>query len=110
MAKQTKKTPQKSTAKQTAEKRSKQNKALEKSAKPIRREIGAAICLFLGIFTILSIFGVKSWFTTKLLAPFCKGLSATPGSTYCQPRFSSVRSFCCSTAGGRSVCGSRRAL
>ena len=60
MAKQTKKTPQKSTAKQTAEKRSKQNKALEKSAKPIRREIGAAICLFLGIFTILSIFGVKS--------------------------------------------------
>lgn len=66
MAKQTKKTTQKSTAKQTAEKRSKQNKALEKSAKPIRREIGAAICLFLGIFTILSIFGVKSWFTTKL--------------------------------------------
>ena len=104
MAKQTKKTTQKSTAKQTAEKRSKQNKALEKSAKPIRREIGAAICLFLGIFTILSIFGVKSWFTTKLLAPFCKGLVGN------QPRFSSVRSFCCSTAGGRSVCGSRRAL
>lgn len=79
MAKQTKKTPQKSTAKQTAEKRSKQNKALEKSAKPIRREIGAAICLFLGIFTILSIFGVKSWFTTKLLAPFCKGLVGNAG-------------------------------
>ena len=79
MAKQTKKATQKSTAKQTAEKRAKQNKAPEKSAKPIRREIGAAICLFLGIFTILSIFGVKSWFTTKLLAPFCKGLVGNAG-------------------------------
>lgn len=79
MAKQTKKTTQKSTAKQTVEKRTKQNKAPEKIAKPIRREIGAAICLFLGIFTILSIFGVKSWFTTKLLAPFCKGLVGNAG-------------------------------
>lgn len=79
MAKQTKKTTQKSTAKQTVEKRAKQNKAPEKIAKPIRREIGAAICLFLGIFTILSIFGVKSWFTTKLLAPVCKGLVGNAG-------------------------------
>ena len=79
MAKQTKKTTQKSTAKQTVEKRTKQNKAPEKSTKPIRREIGAAICLFLGIFTILSIFGVKSWFTTKLLAPVCKGLVGNAG-------------------------------
>ena len=79
MAKQTKKTTQKSTAKQMVEKRTKQNKAPEKIAKPIRREIGAAICLFLGIFTILSIFGVKSWFTTKLLAPVCKGLVGNAG-------------------------------
>ena len=79
MAKQTKKTTQKSTAKQMVEKRAKQNKAPEKIAKPIRREIGAAICLFLGIFTILSIFGVKSWFTTKLLAPVCKGLVGNAG-------------------------------
>ena len=105
MAKQTKKTPQKSTAKQTAEKRSKQNKALEKSAKPIRREIGAAICLFLGIFTILSIFGVKSWFTTKLLAPFCKGLVGNAGF-YILPVSFFFSTFILLFHGGRS----RRAL
>ena len=102
MAKQTKKTPQKSTAKQTAEKRSKQNKALEKSAKPIRREIGAAICLFLGIFTILSIFGVKSWFTTKLLAPFCKGLVGNAGF-YILPASFFFSTFILLFHGGRPV-------
>ncbi len=102
MAKQTKKTTQKSTAKQTAEKRSKQNKALEKSAKPIRREIGAAICLFLGIFTILSIFGVKSWFTTKLLAPFCKGLVGNAGF-YILPASFFFSTFILLFHGGRPV-------
>ena len=102
MAKQTKKTTQKSTAKQTVEKRSKQNKALEKSAKPIRREIGAAICLFLGIFTILSIFGVKSWFTTKLLAPFCKGLVGNAGF-YILPASFFFSTFILLFHGGRPV-------
>lgn len=102
MAKQTKKTTQKSTAKQTAEKRAKQNKALEKSAKPIRREIGAAICLFLGIFTILSIFGVKSWFTTKLLAPFCKGLVGNAGF-YILPASFFFSTFILLFHGGRPV-------
>ena len=102
MAKQTKKTTQKSTAKQTAEKRSKQNKALEKSAKPIRREIGAAICLFLGIFTILSIFGVKSWFTTKLLAPLCKGLVGNAGF-YILPASFFFSTFILLFHGGRPV-------
>ena len=102
MAKQTKKTTQKSTAKQTAEKRAKQNKALEKSAKPIRREIGAAICLFLGIFTILSIFGVKSWFTTKLLAPLCKGLVGNAGF-YILPASFFFSTFILLFHGGRPV-------
>ena len=102
MAKQTKKTTQKSTAKQTVEKRSKQNKALEKSAKPIRREIGAAICLFLGIFTILSIFGVKSWFTTKLLAPLCKGLVGNAGF-YILPASFFFSTFILLFHGGRPV-------
>ncbi len=102
MAKQTKKTTPKSTAKQTVEKRSKQNKALEKSAKPIRREIGAAICLFLGIFTILSIFGVKSWFTTKLLAPFCKGLVGNAGF-YILPASFFFSTFILLFHGGRPV-------
>ena len=102
MAKQAKKTTQKSTAKQTAEKRAKQNKALEKSAKPIRREIGAAICLFLGIFTILSIFGVKSWFTTKLLAPFCKGLVGNAGF-YILPASFFFSTFILLFHGGRPV-------
>ena len=102
MAKQTKKTTQKSTAKQTVEKRAKQNKALEKSAKPIRREIGAAICLFLGIFTILSIFGVKSWFTTKLLAPFCKGLVGNAGF-YILPASFFFSTFILLFHGGRPV-------
>ena len=102
MAKQTKKATQKSTAKQTAEKRAKQNKAPEKSAKPIRREIGAAICLFLGIFTILSIFGVKSWFTTKLLAPFCKGLVGNAGF-YILPASFFFSAFILLFHGGRPV-------
>lgn len=102
MAKQTKKTTQKSTAKQAVEKRAKQNKALEKSAKPIRREIGAAICLFLGIFTILSIFGVKSWFTTKLLAPLCKGLVGNAGF-YILPASFFFSTFILLFHGGRPV-------
>lgn len=41
--------------------------------KPFYREIGAIVCLFIGIFITLGCFGVKGLFI-ELLCKFCKGL------------------------------------
>jgi S-DNA-T family DNA segregation ATPase FtsK/SpoIIIE len=41
--------------------------------KPIRREIGAVVCLFLGLFSFIGYFDVDAWFIT-FLCGFIKGL------------------------------------
>lgn len=52
---------------------SKQVKA-KTEQRPIRREVGAIVCFFFGVFTLLSLFNVKSVLTSGLIAPLFKGL------------------------------------
>jgi S-DNA-T family DNA segregation ATPase FtsK/SpoIIIE len=42
-------------------------------AKPIRREVGATVCLFLGIFSVIGLFNVDAWFI-NIFCGFIKGL------------------------------------
>ena len=80
MAKSTKKTNTKSTAQSASAKRGTSKAAAgKKQTKPIRREIGGIICLFLGLFSVLSAFGVKSWFTSGLIGPLFRGRVGSAG-------------------------------
>ena len=66
----------KSTSGQTGKKRSgaKGGRARQAAApRPIRREVGALICLFLGIFSFIGYFQVDAWFIT-FFCGFIKGL------------------------------------
>ena len=63
---------QKQTKKSTAGKRKKQPAAKKKQAKPIRREVGAVVCLLLAVFTVLACFHVRAALL-DLLTSLCKG-------------------------------------
>ena len=63
---------QKQTKKSTAGKRKKQPAAKKNQAKPIRREVGAVVCLLLAVFTVLACFHVRAALL-DLLTSFCKG-------------------------------------
>ena len=45
----------------------------QKKVRPVRREIGAVVCLFLGLFSFIGYFQVDAWFIT-LFCGFIKGL------------------------------------
>ncbi|MBR4057374.1 MAG: DNA translocase FtsK [Oscillospiraceae bacterium] len=57
--------------KSTAKKSTASAKTPEK--KPIRREIGAVVCLFLGLFSVIGYFRVDAWFI-NFFSNFVKGL------------------------------------
>ena len=46
----------------TAAKKKQPSKTATPAAKPIRREVGAIICLFLGIFSLIGYFNIDAWF------------------------------------------------
>lgn len=48
-------------------------KQKQSAARPVRREVGAIICLFLGIFSIIGYFNVDAWFI-DIFCGFIKGL------------------------------------
>lgn len=48
-------------------------KQKQSTARPVRREVGAIICLFLGIFSIIGYFNVDAWFI-DIFCGFIKGL------------------------------------
>ncbi len=56
----------------SSSKRTKQN-AKQNNTRPVRREVGAIICLFLGIFSIIGYFNVEAWFI-DIFCGFVKGL------------------------------------
>ena len=83
MAKSTKTTNRKSTAQKTSArnsgKKSPAKKKNQANRRPLRREITAVVFLFLGLFTVLSMFGVQSWFTSSILSPLFRGLVGSAG-------------------------------
>ena len=64
---------QKQTKKSTAAKGRRKTAPKKTQQKPIRREVGAGVCLFLAVFTVLSCFQVHAAFLDAL-ATLCRGL------------------------------------
>ena len=64
---------QKQTKKSTAAKSRKKAAAQKPQGKPIRREVGAVVCLLLAVFTILACFQIHAAFL-DVLTTLCKGL------------------------------------
>ena len=67
---------QKQTKKSTAGTRKRKPAAKKQQPKPIRREVGAVVCLLLAVFTVLSCFHVRAALL-DLLTDFCRGMIGT---------------------------------
>ena len=73
MAQTAKSGGRKSNAKGKSSAPSKKTSTKQPEARPVRREVGAVICLFLGIFSVIGYFNVDAWFI-NIFCGFVKGL------------------------------------